>query len=166
MNCIVCGREVSSSKCAHCQFPVYEIVGDNVEESAAQINAYAKIHRENYLNDLLIGIVTYKWKEENGKFVEESHIPLYFAKGCDLKKGEVWCSENFARIPDLAVLTVTLAIKKGDLLSQVDVQISNLMEQELQKIGIRLDDMLQVRILLKNDSGLSESQPISVAIGG
>lgn len=166
MKCVACGKEVSGSNCTHCNFPVYEIVGDNVDESVAQIDEFAKLHRENYLNDVQVGVVAHKWQDIGGKIVEEYCAPMYFASGSDLKNGEVWSTESFARIPDIDVLTVKIAVKKGDLVVQADVQIPNLKEPELQKIGVRLEDKLQVRMLLKNDSGHLESQLISIAIGG
>ena len=165
MKCIACGNEVSGSSCLYCQFPVYEIVGDNVDESVAQINALAKTHRENYLNNLQLGVLTYKWKAENGKIVEDSQIPEYFADGQILKNGEVWFSGKFARIPNEDTLKVKMAIKTNTRIRTLSVDIPNLMEPELQEIGFRLEDMLHVRMLLKNDSHCSESEPLSVAIG-
>lgn len=165
MKCASCGREVSGSSCPYCHFPVYEILGDSMEEAEAQINALAKIHRSNYLDDMEIGVVLYRWKEADGNIVEDHSAPAYFAKGKDLKNGEVWYPETLARIPDVQKLTVRVMIKKGACLGHEDVEIRNLKEAALQRIGFRLEDALHVRLLLKNSYGRAESEPISVAIG-
>lgn len=168
MKCLACGKEASGSVCKHCQFPVIEIVGNSaaeVDESIANIQAHAQRHREEYLEDLRIGVMTYKWKEAYGRLVEDFHVPVYFAKGSDLRNGEVWYPEQFAAIPNAQTMTVKMVIMKGASESETDVQLPNPAGQGLQKVGFRLDDQLQVRMLLKNESGQSESQPISVAIG-
>ena len=165
MKCIACGNEAGGSSCPCCRFPVYEIVGDSVDESKAQIEAFAKIHRDNYLNDVSLGIVAYEWKDDNGKIVEKSHTRVFFADGRALKTDEVWLQEDFARLPDADKLTVKVVIKKGTAVAEQDVQIQNLTEREFQKIGFRLEEELHVRMLLKNDSSRTESAPISVAIG-
>ena len=59
-------------------------------------------------------------------------------------------------------LPVTLAFKKGSTEWQVPTQIPNLKQAELQQVGFRLEDELQVRLLLKNDSAQTESEPVSV----
>lgn len=165
MKCASCGREVSGSSCPYCHFPVYEILGDNMEEAGAQIDALAKIHRSNYLDDMEIGVVLYKWKESDGNIVEDQSAPVYFAKGKDLKNGEVWYSETLARIPDVQTLTVRVVIKKGACQGHEDVEIRNLREAAFQRIGFRLEEALHVRLLLKNSYGLTESEPIAIAVG-
>lgn len=165
MNCASCGREVSGSTCPYCHFPVYEILGDDTAEAGAQINALAKIHRSQYLNDMEIGIILYRWKEAGGKIVEDHSAPVYFATGKELENGEVWYPEALARIPDVQTLPVSVVIKKGACQDQKDIMIRNLKEASLQRIGFRLEEALHVRVLLKNSYGLAESEPLSVAIG-
>ena len=138
MKCASCGREVSGSSCPYCHFPVYEILGDNMEEAGAQIDALAKIHRSNYLDDMEIGVVLYKWKESAGNIVEDQSAPVYFAK---------------------------VVIKKGACQGHEDVEIRNLREAAFQRIGFRLEEALHVRLLLKNSYGLTESEPIAIAVG-
>ncbi len=93
---------------------------------------------------------------------EASHAPVYFAAGSILASGEFWYPQKLARIPDQEFLPVTLAFKKGSTEWQVPTQVPNLKQAELQQVGFRLEDELQVRLLLKNDSAQTESEPVSV----
>lgn len=165
MNCVSCGKEVSGSSCPYCHFPVYEIVGDDTAEAGAQINALADVHRSNYLNGMEIGIIIYRWKEVDGRIVDDHSAPVYFAKGEDLKNGEVWYPELIARIPNEQTLTVRVVIWKNARQDYKDANIRNLREADFQRIGFRLEGALHVRLLLKNSYGRAESEPISVAIG-
>ena len=104
----------------------------------------------------------YQWKDQNGLVKEASHAPVYFAAGSILASGEFWYPQKLARIPDQEFLPVTLAFKKGNTEWQVPIQVPNLKQAELQQVGFRLEDELQVRLLLKNDSAQTESEPVSV----
>lgn len=168
MKCLACGKENTGSACKYCRLPVIEIVGntpEEVDESVARIKAHAKHHCEEYLEDLRIGVMTYKWKESSGRLIEDFHVPVYFAKGSDLRNGEVWFPEQFAGIPNAKTMTVKMVIMKGSAETEVDVQLPNPAGQGLQTVGFRLEEQLQVRMLLKNESDRSESQPISIAVG-
>lgn len=163
MKCVACGKDHwEGDECPRCHFPVYEILGDDLDQSVAQIQAFAKEFQKEYLNDLQLGVVTYQWKDQNGLVKEASHAPVYFAAGSILASGEFWYPQKLARIPDQEYLPVTLAFKKGSTEWQVPTQVPNLKQAELQQVGFRLEDELQVRLLLKNDSAQTESEPVSV----
>ena len=163
MRCVACGNDHwEGAECPRCHFPVYEMLGEDLDQSLAQIRAFAEEYRKEYLNDLQLGVVTYQWQDVDGIIREKSHTPIYFAAGSILSSGEFWYQQKLARIPDQDTIPVTLALKKGKQEWQIPVQVPNLKQAELQQVGFRLEDELHVRILLKNDSARTESEPVSV----
>ena len=81
MKCVACGKDHwEGDECPRCHFPVYEILGDDLDQSVAQIQAFAKEFQKEYLNDLQLGVVTYQWKDQNGLVKEASHAPVYLRR--------------------------------------------------------------------------------------
>ena len=165
MKCIACDRDFTGSSCPHCGFPVYELVGDDLDASTAQILELAKNHRKEYLKDIEVGVVAYSWKDENGLIVEDQHFTRYFASGEALSQGEVWLPDPLARIPDETVIPIQVAIKKGGTERLVNVSLPNLLEAELQQVGVQLVDGLKIKLLLRNPINKKESDEISLTAG-
>ena len=162
MKCMVCGETIEGEICPFCGFPVYEIVGDNLEESVAQIRKLASEYRSGYLHDIKAGIVIHEWKEKNGEIAEKKRTEVMFADGSELEKGEVWLSQELARIPDEKSIQAEVVISKGGKKQVHKVEISNLLEKELQMIGFQLKEPLHLCLMLKNKSNSSISKPISL----
>ena len=160
MSCVCCGRQFTESgECPFCKFPVYEIVGDDASRSEKQISGFADLHRAEYLKDLEIGVIVYDWKDQDGVVVEDHHF------GDSLMADVQYLPDKLARIPDLKTVPVQIVIKKGNVEKVFKVELPNLMEAELQQIGVSLEPLLNITILLKNDSNQSSSKPVSIAIG-
>lgn len=104
MKCVACGKDHwEGDECPRCHFPVYEILGDDLDQSVAQIQAFAKEFQKEYLNDLQLGVVIYQWKDQNGLVKEASHAPVYFAAGSILASGEFWYPQKLAPHPGSGV---------------------------------------------------------------
>ena len=152
MKCVVCGKEHSApSECPVCRFPVIRFPGDPVEGMKAmkpQIDSY----RAKFLETVDVSIVVYKWKDENGYIVEDSHSNLSFGSGTDLYGNQRWIPQKFARIPEEKSLTVEVLVKYGDTHLTQKHSIPNLMESELQECGASLDEDMNICFMLRNDS--------------
>ncbi|MBE6931865.1 MAG: hypothetical protein E7464_00575 [Ruminococcaceae bacterium] len=162
MKCYVCGHEHSAQECPLCAFPAIEIIGGPSSAAQRQLEILAQAHREEYLASVALSVEVYYWKDQDGVLVEKSRQRLEMAQGSELVKGEKWLGQSFARIPEEANLQVGLIVRRNDQETLRRVQLPNLSQPELQQLGVRLDDGLQVRLLLRNSKQQSASEPISL----
>ena len=169
MKCLACGREFDGSTgrpCPSCGFPVYEILGSDLEGSLEQIRQRAKLHLEEYIRAVRIGLILYAWRDRDGILVRDSEPdPVFFAEGDDLRRGEVWYSRPLARDPEAETVTLTAAIRTAAEEWTVQVAVPNPQEPGLQQAGVRLEEGLTLRFLLKNQNGQTESGPVSLTAG-
>lgn len=159
--CMVCGNVYDSGKCPRCNFLRMTVVGD-YEEGLAKLARAAQIYRRDYLADIQIGIAVSKWKEHDGQLELDRTEILPLAKGEELLDGEKWCEEYFARIPDKEILEMLLIIQKADVQSNITVCLPNLMQAEIQQIGISLSDNMEICLMLRNHTALAASEPVSL----
>lgn len=152
MKCFVCNNEFDGNVCPRCKFPKVFIPGDyeaGLEKMKPEIDAY----REEFLDGIEVGIITYFWKDEGGNIVLDREERASFGKGKDLRGSTLWLEQLFARIPDEETLNIRVYIKAGDSESEKTVRLPNLFEAELQRIGIYTDEDFRFKLLLKNDTG-------------
>ena len=152
MKCFVCNNEFDGNICPRCQFPKVFIPGD-YETGLKKIQPEIDAYRDEFLNGIEVGIVTYFWKDENGTVVLDREERLPFGKGKDLRGNTLWLEQLFARIPDEELLKIRVYIKTGDKECEKTVCLPNLFEAELQQIGIYTDEEYRFKLLLKNDTG-------------
>ena len=117
------------------------------------------MHRKIYLKDVELGIVTMRWREENGMYVKAGENTIPLAAGSALEAGEVWYDGAFGRIPGVSNLPVTVIVKKGREERPILVEIPNLHQDRLQQIGVKLVEGTWAVLMLRNGLGQTESQP-------
>lgn len=162
MKCFVCGHEHSAQECPRCAFPAIEIIGGPSSAAQKQLEILAQAHREEYLDAVALSVEVYYWQDQDGVLVEKSRQHLPIAQGRELLKGEQWLGQSFARIPEEKNLQVGLLIRRSGSETLHRVTLPNLPQPELQQLGIRLEDGLTVRLLLRNAQQQSQSEPISL----
>lgn len=162
MRCMVCGTQHDCGECPSCRFPLVEIAGSDYEAGLRELQLMAEQYRNDLLEEIDLGVLTYRWKDEDGTLIEAERIPLFFATGTELLKEEQWCEQCFARIPDEEEISVSLVIRNRDIERTVTVPIPNLLQSELQKIGLKYSGDMHVSLLLGNDSDSSCSQPVAL----
>ena len=78
-------------------------------------------------------------------------------------QGEIWLSEQFARIADVPELSVKVRIKSPDESREVKVTLPNLQQPELQQLGACIDQNCNLFLMLRNDSQApTKSAPVPV----
>ncbi|MBR4308141.1 MAG: hypothetical protein IKT58_00955 [Oscillospiraceae bacterium] len=152
MKCLVCHKEYSGVECPRCGFP--EIVFlENYEEGIKKIEPEIRAHRKRFLENVSLGVVVYRWKDEAGVVVVDREERIPFGNAAELCGQETWLERKFARIPEEQEIGVLCSILCKEKESQVSVTIPNLMEAELQQVGIRLTEDCKFQLLLRNDAG-------------
>lgn len=157
MKCIVCGKEYEKNKCPVCNFPKIEFPADP-EEGLRAMKPTIDAYRDNFLSQISIGIIVYYWKDDNGMIAKDRTERIQIGTGKELHEDTKWLAEKFARIPDVEKLQVDLSVQVNDIDEQQSVSIPNLMEAELQELGAAVDDDLNIQLLLRNSSGITQSE--------
>ena len=170
--CLVCKKHASDDMelCPRCNTPLLDYVGD-FDEFLKKMDPFIRQHRKRFFGEVTFSVTTRRWKDEKGVLVSAGEENVLFGNAEDLWDQEVWLPQKFARIPDEKTVLINIITSQpcysGDTVSTfrrlVCVELSNLLDAELQQIGIRLHQNQTFTVLLKNDAGKqSESAPISV----
>lgn len=151
MKCLVCHKEFEGNLCPRCGFPVVEStdVDALLESMGAQIEEY----RRDFENGIKLELVIYRWKEAEGSVVLDRKEDLPLGSYQALRGKETWLPHQFARIPDLDALELTVAVNSGETRQEVPVRVPNLKEPALQSAGIEVDGEMNFRLKLRNDRG-------------
>lgn len=165
MKCVVCSSTFEGGRCPICQFPVVSYPGDP-EEGLRAIKPKIDQCFERFLNQLEVAIVSYHWKDNNGKLSLDYQNALSFGNGTSLLQNTVWLSQSFARVPDQKTLSVTLNLQIGSVLKEKTIIIPNLLEPGLQQIGasIRKSDQHgpMIQLQLRNSSRSVNSEWVAL----
>ncbi|MCD8340578.1 MAG: hypothetical protein LUC87_00280 [Clostridiales bacterium] len=156
--CIVCGGSYVDTECPYCHFPEVSVIGDD----NAPLMDYANQYRKEYLKDMKLGVLCFRWKASGEQLVLDETACQLFASGAELEQGEVWCVQEFARNPEGDALSLTLVTEKGGVRKEISVSVPNLKEPGLQQVGLRLQEQLRVSVLLRNGQKQTMSAPISL----
>ncbi len=159
MKCLVCGREFDAESCPVCQFPVVRFPG-NPEEGLRAMQPTIDTYRERFLSGVRIGIVTYRWKDDDGTLAVDRRETAWIGTGAELYGQEGWSEERFARIPEMPSLEVELSVSAGGRETVRKVTLPNRQEAQLQEIGAVLDAQMNLRLLLRNEAGQTQSEKI------
>ena len=152
MKCLVCSKEFEGAACPRCSFPVIAVPTETLNGENL-IAPLIERHRRSFMKSVHIGIVTYRWKEDNGSIALDREDRLLFCEDMALEGGEYWIEQKFARIPDVKTLLLTIFIDYGSEQSEVTIEMENLTGAALQEVGLRLTADLNWQLLLKNDMG-------------
>jgi len=163
--CTACGRSYESDDvCPVCGYSEPAFIGDE-NAAAVYIKREAAKHRLAFLKSLDLGVTAYFWKDDNGVIAEDRQERLSLGSGESLWKNTVWAKQSFARIPDLAEMTVELSVlKDGKALSKQSIRLPVPAGQHLLQLGMELGEGLTVQLKLKNPLGQTQSQPVALAI--
>ena len=151
MKCLVCGKEYDAAECPRCHFPNIQIMGDR-ETALAQLMPTILAFRKTFLEKVEVSLLIYRWKEGDGRIVPDCEEYLPLGTAAALQAQETWVCGEFARIPDLETISVTVSVTAPDGIHRLQISVPNLPEPQLQQIGARLDEELQLQLLLRNAS--------------
>ena len=152
MKCMVCGKEYEGAGCPRCNFPNIQIPGDPDAAMNTLRPTIAK-YRQDFLNKIEIGVLTYYWKDEDGILKVDHEKRCSFGTWEKLYEKEVWLPQKFARIPDEKSLAVKVYLRVGNEERVEIVEVPNLSEAQLQEIGVRLNADFTFCLMLRNDTG-------------
>lgn len=155
--CMCCNKEFEGNNCPRCGLTAFDLNYDpsSVDKGAmeAALNQIVSGHRQIFLKNYEIGVTCYYWKDDNGKIVPDKTTCKPFGNAAELVGKTAMLSQEFARIPDIQNQSVELNVRKADGTSYpIQLQIPALKEKQLQKLGIQLNDKLQIRGVLKNQT--------------
>lgn len=151
MKCYVCGKQYEGSECARCGFPAVEVPNASWEQGRDALSATIVPYRTNFLNEIEISLVAYRYRDENGVYVLDREEPVSLGTGTTLYGKENWLDQEFARLEDPS-FCARLRLKIRGKTREEQVELSNLKAAELQKIGIALDNDFNIRLMLGNAS--------------
>lgn len=158
MKCLVCGKDYDAAECPRCHFPNIQIMGDR-DTALAQLMPTILAFRESFLGNVDVSLLIHHWKDRDGQIVPDREEYLRLGSAAELQKEERWLSNQFARIPDVEAISATVLVAVKNSIHHLQISVPNLQQPELQRLGARLDDDMNLRLLLRNDS----QQPVSSA---
>ncbi len=162
MKCLVCGKEYEAAECPRCRFPNIQIVGDQEQALKAMMPTIEQ-YRRDFLNAVRIGLVIYRWKDQNGQLVMDRQEQKLLGTADELRRGEKWLEDKFARIADQKQISVTLSIAMAGEEKLVQASVPNLQKAELQQLGAKVDENCNLLLMLSNETEKPTiSQPIAL----
>lgn len=162
MRCMVCGKEYEGAGCPRCHFPNVQVPGDP-EAAMKTLRPAIEKYRETVLDGIEIGVLIYDWKDKDGVLQVAREERRSFGTGKELCGKDVWLPQQFARIPERRTLPVKVYVRVGNQERLETVEIPNLMEAQLQQIGVSLDRDFMFCLMLRNDTGVpTRSKKISI----
>lgn len=160
MKCLVCGKVYNAAECPRCHFPDIQFMGDQ-KAALASLEPKITAYRNNFLGSVKVELVAYRWKAHDGKVVPDCEERIFLGTAADLQKGEIWLADKFARIADQKKISVTVCITEADRSRKVQVMVPNLQQPELQQVGACMDEDLNLRLMLRNETQRStRSAPV------
>ena len=151
MKCLVCKKEFTGDSCPRCGFPVIE--STNTDDLLEQLKDQIQDYRQQFEREIKLELIIYRWKESNGTVVQDRKDRIPFGSYPELCGKETWLSQEFARIPDADKLRLQYCVSARSEEKEHTLQIQNLQEPALQRVGIEVDNNYRMRLKLKNDLG-------------
>lgn len=162
MKCYVCNNEFEGNVCPRDNFPKVLFPGD-YETGMKKLKPDIDAYRDKFFGAIELGIAIYNWKDGDGAVVLDTESRLPFGTAASLFDSTRWMETQFARIPNEEKLTVNMYIKTDSEERVKKIDIPNLFEPELQRIGIRMENNFSFKLLLGNDTGTpTESEYYSI----
>ena len=152
VTCLVCGKKYETGDCPRCKFPDVQIPGMDREKALIHLKPAIEASRKAFLETVRVDVISYRWKDQDGTIVLDRKDALTLGTGTALTQGEVWLTGKFARIADEAFVPVKIRVTAGDEVTEKTVRVPNLQKPELQQLGAKLDQDLNITLLLRNDS--------------
>lgn len=154
--CVVCSAGVRNGVCPVCGFAVVHFPG-SFEEGMKLIKPEVVATRMEFLSKVKVFLPIYFWKDQNGVIALDREEKVSLGSGTELYGKRVWLPQRFARLPNRSALSVTLSVTVEQKEYQKTISVPNRMESELQELGMEMVEAMQVKLLLRNQTGCSES---------
>lgn len=167
-DCLVCYQPLTNSenpdKCLCCGFEHLPGMGmDEVALRELQKPRAAAYRTKTFLPQFDLGVNCYHWKDENGSIVLDTTKRLSFGTAADLENKTVWLDQQFARLPEEKELSIDVRIQRSGAAERtVSMTVPALTEPQLQKLGLRLNEKLELELSLKNESSSVTSAPAAL----
>lgn len=165
MRCLCCHKpnlSIEQGNCPRCGFILFNTVGYS-EDKKAVIDSLVDEHCQNFLKTYDVGITAYYWKDQDGTIVLDHSSRISLGSAASMFKKTVWLDQDFARMPDGEDLNLELSLQHGtEAPRTISVRIPELKEKELQRLGIELNQDLQLKVTVKNQSSSSSSEPVAL----
>lgn len=161
--CLVCGKVYDDTECPRCKFPDVNIPGADRAAALKTLQPAIDACRANFLQSVVLELVIYFWKEEDGTIVPDHEERIQLATGTELAQGAKWLPRQFARIPDVQDISVRVRITVGSDSREEQIRLPNLNTPQLQQIGVSMDPDCNIRLLLRNESDTpTQSGPLAL----
>ena len=157
MKCLICNTNYQGNECPNCKFPYIAFPGD-AEEGIRRMKPQLDAYRRAFLERISLGVVSFFWKEQEGRLVLDREEVRPIGSGKELCAGTVWLKQPFARLPEAETLAIRLALTVDGETRELSVSLPNRLEPELQQLGAEMNEQMQLRLLLRNRSGSSASE--------
>lgn len=152
MKCLVCGKNYEAAECPRCNFPYIQVPAAASESFLDSLRPTVNNYRETFLQKVELQIPVYRWKDQDGVVVEDRVETISLGTADQLKAGQRWLEEKFARIPDEKALPVTVSISAGGDTWERTISVPNLNQPELQQLGAAINDEYQLLLMLRNET--------------
>ena len=167
-DCLVCFQPLNNAenpdKCLCCGFE--HLPGIGMDEAALrelQKPRAAAYRTKTFLPQFDLGVDCYHWKDENGSIVLDTTKRLSFGSGADLQNKTVWLKQEFARLPEEKEHSIDIHIRRSGASERtVSMTVPALREPQLQKLGLHLNEKLELELELKNESSSVKSAPAAL----
>lgn len=160
--CKACEKELTNAKgsCPRCGFRPPAVIGDP-EVAQALIAKRAAKHRNEFLQRLDVGVTVYLWKEQKDSIVPEGQRRLSFGAGDTLLETPRFLEQKFSRIPDLTEMKVEISVlKDGVVFVSSTASLPVPPGPHLLELGAQLTSALELKLMLKNPRGQTQSVPL------
>lgn len=164
MRCLCCYKSYSDDKnnCPRCGFTKFHVV-ETDPDTQKGIERLIQNHRRGFLANYDVGVTSYYWKDQDGAIVLDYTSRKSFGPACELLGKSVFLEQEFARVTDVEELAIEVTIEEnGGSTRSIQLRVPLLKEAELLQLGMELDQELQLRLLLKNQTSQTRSEPAAL----
>lgn len=169
LNCLVCGKPLINSEntCPNCGFQYHSAMGGTWETAFEAQKPRAAYYRTNtFLPRFDLGITCYYWKDQNGEIAPDTTKRLSFGTAAQLEGKTLWLDQDFARLQEEGELTIQISVKEDGAAERIlPFRVKALTEPRLQRLGLKLNDDLELTLLLTNGVTTVESNSLPL-LGG
>lgn len=151
MKCVICGKNFEQENCPICGFTKFIIPsGVELEKVIEENKETIDLFRTDFLSNLEISVEIFRWKNKNGTLTENGKDLVRIGSGNELMEKKVWAEQEFARIENVDTINVNLLVKYKRGENTISVEVPNLKQSELQRIGAELNQKMEIKLFLGN----------------
>lgn len=162
ITCKACTKELTDPKgrCPRCGFRPPAVIGDP-EVAQALIAKRADKHIKSFLQQLDVGVMVHLWQEQEDAVVPNGQQRISFGTGDTLLNQPRFLEQKFSRVPDLTEFAVEVSVQKnGEPQPCKKASLPVPSGAFLLELGAELTPGLELKLILKNPQGQTESVPL------